>query len=190
MSRPHPHNWKGGRVVASNGYMLVHVGKDHPLADVRGYAYEHRLVAEAALGRPLAPGEVVHHRDHDKQNNHPDNLEVVNRAEHGVAHRTVGKATRLPNEPNPIIACACGCGAEFRRYDAANRRRAYWPGHNSQAAPTQDAILAALAAGPMRRPELVRAVGATQKAVVTALSKLKLAGVIVNEGRGIWKKAG
>lgn len=26
-----PHNWQGGRVVASNGYVLIHVGKEHHL---------------------------------------------------------------------------------------------------------------------------------------------------------------
>lgn len=42
--------WKGGRSVASNGYVLIRVGVDHPLADVRGYAYEHRVVAEQKKG--------------------------------------------------------------------------------------------------------------------------------------------
>lgn len=50
------HMWRGGRSVASNGYMLVRVGVDHPLADVRGYAYEHRIGAR--LGVPDIPIEV------------------------------------------------------------------------------------------------------------------------------------
>ena len=58
--------WRGGRTVASNGYVLVRVGIGHHLADVRGYAYEHRLVAEAKFGRRLLRGEVVHHADGDK----------------------------------------------------------------------------------------------------------------------------
>ena len=70
-------NWRGGRLVASNGYVLIRVGVNHPLADVRGYAYEHRIVAQEKLGRPLLKGEIIHHIDRNKQNNHPDNLLVL-----------------------------------------------------------------------------------------------------------------
>ena len=45
-------NWHGGRVIASNGYVKVKC-PDHPSADPNGYVYEHRLVAERILGRPL-----------------------------------------------------------------------------------------------------------------------------------------
>ena len=37
---------------------------------------EHRLVMEEKLGRLLLPSEVVHHKDGNKTNNHPDNLEL------------------------------------------------------------------------------------------------------------------
>lgn len=63
-------HWKGGRRVASNGYVGV-------LNEGTGsYAYEHRRVMERKLGRQLKPGEVVHHIDGDRTNNSPDNLEV------------------------------------------------------------------------------------------------------------------
>src|SRR5438270_581164 len=66
-------NWRGGRSLASNGYILIRVGKGHPQADVRGYAYEHRLVAARKLGRWLRPGEQVHHKNGIKTDNDPEN---------------------------------------------------------------------------------------------------------------------
>ena len=125
-------SWKGGRTVASNGYVLVMVGKNHHLADVRGYAYEHRVVAEQKIGRRLAPGEIVHHVDGDKRNNHPDNLDVEPSTAHHLLHhrKRTGKRLRMPGESNPVVACACGCGATFNRYDATGRPRRFVSGHN------------------------------------------------------------
>ena len=42
----------------------------------RGGRHEHRVVAEQMLGRPLAPGEIVAHKDRRKPNNDASNLEV------------------------------------------------------------------------------------------------------------------
>lgn len=47
---------------------------------------EHRVVAEACLGRKLEKGEIVHHIDGNKQNNHPKNLRVMNNSDHRKAH--------------------------------------------------------------------------------------------------------
>lgn len=128
-----PHNWQGGRVVASNGYVLIHVGKEHHLADVRGYAYEHRLVAEQKIGRTLREGEVVHHIDENKQNNDPSNLEVVaGIAEHRFHHRRLNRGLQLPKESNPTIQCACGCGRSFSKYDDSGRPRKFISGHNNE----------------------------------------------------------
>lgn len=49
--------------------------------------HTHRIVAEEKLGRPLKPGEVVHHIDGNKRNNHPDNLQILeSQAEHAKIH--------------------------------------------------------------------------------------------------------
>ena len=50
--------------------------------------HTHRIVAEQMLGRPLRPGEVVHHIDEDKRNNSPENLMVFStQAEHAAWHK-------------------------------------------------------------------------------------------------------
>ena len=41
---------------------------------------------EEILGRPLRKGEIVHHKDGNKLNNHPDNLELMAQSEHIRRH--------------------------------------------------------------------------------------------------------
>jgi HNH endonuclease len=123
--------WKGGKALASHGYVLVHM-PEHPEAN-NGYVYEHRLVAEQMLGRPLLTGEVVHHKDRNKRHNTPDNLEIhASHAAHLVAHRQICRDRRVPGEDNPLIQCACGCGEWLLKYDAAGRPRRHLFRHQSK----------------------------------------------------------
>lgn len=48
--------------------------------------HEHRRVAEQMVGRPLQSDEIVHHIDHNKRNNAPENLKVLTRREHILEH--------------------------------------------------------------------------------------------------------
>lgn len=71
-------NWKGG-YIRTDGYKCIGIGK-------RKY-YEHRLVAEKMLGRPLKNGDIIHHIDGNKSNNAASNLRILTQNEHAKLHR-------------------------------------------------------------------------------------------------------
>jgi hypothetical protein len=64
----------GERKVSSTGYVLVRC-REHPAA-INGRVAEHRLVMEEELGRYLLPGENIHHRNGNRADNTPQNLEL------------------------------------------------------------------------------------------------------------------
>lgn len=180
-------NWRGGRSAASNGYVLLRVGTAHHLADVRGYAYEHRVVAEAKFGRRLQGGEQVHHKDGNKQNNDPDNIEILTIAEHRFEHRKYDNGKKKPHEDNLIVACECGCGEGFQKYDSSNRPRRFIPGHNPKPPhPTTDAIIKCLASGPVSRQEIIARTGIAENILGSALTRLKGEGAVRQVRYGVW----
>lgn len=122
-------NWKGGRTIASNGYVLIKC-PGHPMADCRGYVYEHRLIAAQTLGRPLMPGEQVHHKDGNPLNNAPENIVVEPTLHHHRVQHRKRANLRMPGETNPVVECACGCGLQLARYDGSGRPRRFAPHHN------------------------------------------------------------
>lgn len=72
------------RFDASSGYMLINIAP-------RKWRREHIVVAEREMGRPLKRGEVVHHRNGNKIDNKPENLQVMTRREHMLYHREAEK---------------------------------------------------------------------------------------------------
>lgn len=67
--------WKGGRQVTADGYILVWA-PDNPMADIKGYVLEHRLVMSKKIGRPLLSKESVHHKNGIRSDNRLKNLEL------------------------------------------------------------------------------------------------------------------
>lgn len=83
-----PMNRPGGVLEARirRGHELRGKGEGRTYTKLLG-RHEHRQIVETLLGRPLKPGEVVHHLDGDKRNNDPDNLVVLpSQAAHCKAH--------------------------------------------------------------------------------------------------------
>lgn len=74
----------GTRNIMASGYVRVWA-PGHPEANADGNALEHRMVAHDAFG-PIPSGHQVHHLNHDRTDNRPENLEVKSAAEHTREH--------------------------------------------------------------------------------------------------------
>ena len=79
------YRWNKGKIVSSDGYVKIRVGRNHPLADPNGYASEHLLVWVSA-GDALGSNEVLHHLNGDRQDNRWENLQRMTKAEHNALH--------------------------------------------------------------------------------------------------------
>lgn len=188
---PRNGQWKGGKTLASSGYFLIRVGTEHHLADCRGYAYEHRIVAEEKIGRCLRPGEQVHHINGNKTDNRPENLEVTaNIREHRLRHRKHNRNLRMPDEANPLVQCACGCGHALNKYDETGRPRQFITGHNPSPAPTRDRLISILANGPMSLRDITTKSETTLSAIKTCLSKLHKQGIVIRIDHGVYALSG
>jgi hypothetical protein len=87
-------NWKGGIRKSSHGYIMV-LKPGHPKATKEGYVYQHILVLEEKLGRPLLPNEDTHHINGIKTDNSPENLINLKHGEHTTLTNTIDMSSRV-----------------------------------------------------------------------------------------------
>ena len=100
-------SWKGGKKITRYGYYIVKQ-PDHPFSQSDGYILEHRLVAEKYLlndencivvdgKKYLSPKYLVHHKNKNRLDNRPENLEVMMKADHARLHSKELNKHRLRN---------------------------------------------------------------------------------------------
>jgi hypothetical protein len=98
----------------ASGRNAVYV-PDHPKANNRGYIPLARYVMEQKLGRLLTFDELVHHKDHDKTNDSPDNLEIETRSEHTRRHIADGSINVGRKLDYDLIETLMGQGYGYKR---------------------------------------------------------------------------
>jgi len=80
--RKHPNKRAYKEKIFVNGYFYLYL-PTHPNAIKKGrYIAEHRFVAEKNIGRYLTKLEIAHHKNGNKQDNRPENIEVLTISEH------------------------------------------------------------------------------------------------------------
>lgn len=88
---PLNHNWRNGLTVSAQGYLVFTSSVDN---GVHAGKALHTEIAEWKIGRPLREGEVVHHKDRNKLNNDPSNLQVMSASDHAKLHFLAGEFKR------------------------------------------------------------------------------------------------
>ena len=78
-------NGYGHTKQTPKGYVIVYCPR-HPNAHKDGYVFLHKVLVERELGRYLTPDEVVHHINHVRNDNRPENLMLMDRKEHMTMH--------------------------------------------------------------------------------------------------------
>ncbi len=95
--RENSSQWKGGKYQDDQGYTFIMAATlpevvqalVRPMMGKKKYVLEHRAVMAQILGRPLTPGDILHHANGTKDTNRPENLAIAQRSDHSKKHRKV-----------------------------------------------------------------------------------------------------
>lgn len=109
------HMWKGGLISTGHGYLKQKISNTD-------YVPQHVLVAEQALGRPLARKYPVHHVDLNRSNNANNNLVICeDAAYHNLLHKNL-RVLRAGGNPHTDKICV-KCKSCLRRDMEFNKNR-------------------------------------------------------------------
>jgi hypothetical protein len=90
----------------SDGYILVKLQPGDfffSMAGKDGYIHEHRLVMARQLGRCLHTWEIVHHKNHIRNDNRLENLELLSDVGHKQITRLEMEIIRLRKRNQELI---------------------------------------------------------------------------------------
>lgn len=109
------------RYLDGTGYVVVKTDDGKTIR-------EHRYVVEKIIGRNLNSDEVVHHKNGDKTDNRPENLEIMTRAEHNKIHSS--RMRRFTDSDRINICCELISGEGFNsileKYDISHSTLRIW----------------------------------------------------------------
>lgn len=107
--------------VTPTGYIKLY-RPENPMADKRGEVYEHRLVMSQIIGRPLKSNEHVHHKDGDRSNNLPENLQIFrNQSMHNRLHPPHNKGHCKISKKDIIRVKSLYSTVRYRQIDLAKQ---------------------------------------------------------------------
>ena len=97
--------WKGGHIKRLDGYIALCLPRDDfffSMADSNGYILEHRLMMAKHLRRCLLVWEIVHHKNHIRDDNRLENLQLVSEDRHSQITLLENKVKRLEDKVSEL----------------------------------------------------------------------------------------